>query len=390
MRKRLVNGIFVGGILLVLVLGLGKTLFFPKDINLYENRYAEKTPPLTLPGWLDGSFQEQMDAALSDQVNFAQTYKKVYNEISFRALWSALKPIADGMGRRYIRFQNHLLYGTDTLVYGASSLPWLQGALDTRIANYNKVFSAHPDVGFYLYYVEKDTDVNFETGEKAGAYEYLRDSLSLPPGQTARFQVDSFDDFSAYFYKTDHHWNLDGSYKAYQELLELLGVDEPALEPLERVELGAFSGSKGAGAGLEAFTEPFYAYRFPYPPMTVTLRGTPAADYGNQDAFLSGAAGNTAVSYGSFYGGDEAEICFSTGREDRENLLVIGESYDNAILKLLASHYNNTYSVDLRYYAYFEEKPFDLSSYLAQHHISKVLLIGNVDYFILPDFQLED
>jgi len=389
MGKKLVNGIFVGGILLVMVLGLVKTLFFPKDLNLYENRYAEKAAPFTLSGWLDGSFQEQLDAALSDQVNFAQTYKKTYHQLSFRALWSVLKPLADSMGRRYVHFQGHQLYGTDTLVYGYSYLPWLRGSLEARAEACNKIFAAHPDTEFYVYYVEKDTDINFETGERVGAYECLRDALDLPQGHVDSFRVDSFADFSTYFYKTDHHWNLDGSYKAYGELLTLLGVDEPPLEPLERVELGTFSGSKGKGAGLEDFSESFCAYRFDYPPMKVSVRGAPVADYGNQDAFFSGNAVGLELAYGSFYGGDESELCLSTGREERDNLLVIGESYDNAVLKLLASHFNNTYSIDLRYYAHFAGEDFDLSSYLARHQIDKVLLMGNVDYFLQPDFALE-
>lgn len=389
MGKRLVNGIFVGGILLVLVLGLGKTLFFPKDINFYENRYAEKVAPFSLSGWLDGSFQTQMDAALSDQVNLAQTYKKIYNRLSFRALWSALKPLADSMGRRYVHFQGHMLYGTDTLVYGTSHLPWIQGALDARIEHYNKVFTAYPDTEFYVYYIEKDTDINFETGEKAGVYEYLRDGLELPQDRMARFRTDSFADFSKYFYATDHHWNLDGSYKAYGELLELLGVDEPALEPLEQIEVGTFSGSKGKGAGLEDFTEPFRAYRFAYPPMKISVLGESVNDYGNQEAFFNGTAWGINLDYGNFYGGDAPELCFSTDREERDNLLVIGESFDNAVLKLLASHFNNTYSIDLRYYEHFAGKPFAFSAYLAEHGISKVLLIGNVDYFRLPEFELE-
>ena len=75
---------------------------------------------------------------------------------------------------------------------------------------------------------------------------------------------------------------------------------------------------------------------------------------------------------------------------DRENVLVIGESYDNAILKLLASHFGRTYSVDLRYYRNYLGSDFSLSDYLRRNSITKVLLIGNVDYYISPDFALEN
>lgn len=67
---------------------------------------------------------------------------------------------------------------------------------------------------------------------------------------------------------------------------------------------------------------------------------------------------------------------------------MIGESYDNAVLKLLASHFNNTYSIDLRYYEAYMGQSFSLSEYLREHEIDKVLLIGNIDYYLMTEFQL--
>ncbi len=72
MTKKAINAVFVGLILVLLGAGLARTVFFPKEVNTYENRYAEKIAPLTLEGWLDGSFQDSVDAALADQVQLAQ------------------------------------------------------------------------------------------------------------------------------------------------------------------------------------------------------------------------------------------------------------------------------------------------------------------------------
>ena len=183
--------------------------------------------------------------------------------------------------------------------------------------------------------------------------------LNLPENRMLKYEIPDFAAFSEYFYRTDHHWNYLGSYRAYRE---------------------------AAGTGLDIFSEPFTVYRFAYPEMTVTRNGEPAGDYGRQDA----VPGELTLSYGAFYGGDDGEIIFDTGRTDRGNLLVIGESYDNAILKLLASHFDRTYSVDLRYYRNYMGSDFSLSDYLRRNNITKVLLIGNVDYYISPDFALEN
>ena len=73
------NKIFVLLLLLIMLAGLAATLFFPDDINGYENRYAYKIAPPTLSSVADGSFQDGVENALSDQVQFAAAAKMVYN-----------------------------------------------------------------------------------------------------------------------------------------------------------------------------------------------------------------------------------------------------------------------------------------------------------------------
>jgi hypothetical protein len=150
-----------------------------------------------------------------------------------------------------------------------------------------------------------------------------------------------------------------------------------------------FSGSKASTSGAkDVFYEYFPAYQFAFPEMDITINGAPAADYGNQDAYLTGTA-TDSVTYARFYGDDQGELILDTHQTDRENLLVIGDSYDNAILKLLASHFNQTYSIDLRYYETAMGKSFSLSSYLEAHDITKILIIGSSSFFTSDTFVLE-
>lgn len=366
-----------------LLLGLGRTILLPKELNSYENRYAARIDRPSVSGYADGSFQDSLEAALCDQVPLAQTLKHVYNAASSRMELALLKPLV--RPGRYYRLGEVSLF-SGYLTYPTRELSVEQPKLEARAENLNAVFAAHPDVSFYTYYIEKDTDIDFETGERLRADDLLFSLLELPRTHTGRFEVADFSDFSSYFYKTDHHWSYTGSYRAYCELLPLLGVEDAPLAPLETRTVGEFSGSKAAQTGTEGFSEPFEAYRFAFPPMQITRNGAPAEDYGAQDADFTGAV----LSYGAFYGGDDGEVCFDTHRADRENLLVLGESYDNALDKLLASHFGRTYVVDLRYYESSLGKPFSLAAYLREHNIDRVLLIGNIDFFVSPDFILED
>ena len=385
--------IFVCLVLAVLVTGLARTVLFPKEINTYENRYAQRLPSFSAEGYGDGTFQDGVDQALMDQIPLAQSMKSLYNRGTTWFLKGALGEVMEMRGlnsMRYVDFNGMRLFG-EYIAYWPRYLPSVQTELDKKIAVLNKTFSDHPELTFYTYYIEKDTDLNFETQEKTGVSDYLLQRLQLPEENKGIFSVDSFHQFAQEFYQTDAHWNYQGSYQGYCQLVDLLGcVGEPLRPEGSAVQISdSFSGKKAASvAGERIFTEVFYAYSYHFPNMTVTIDGAPAQDYGEQTAYLSGQA-DEPVSYGGFYGGDNGESILATGTRDRGKILVIGESFDNAVLKLLASHYDALYSIDLRYYEHSMKRPFDLSSYTKDNGIDTVLLIGNLDYFIQDTFDPE-
>ncbi len=369
--------------------GLLAAVLRPKDINWYENRPANRLHRPTLEAFLDGSFQTSVEDGLGDQVLMAQTFKKAYNDGTSNLLFGVLRGFLDSRPQRYVYLREVNTFGGDQLVYGPKPLENISQALTARAQGLNALMEAHPELDFYVYYIEKDTDMNFETGEKTGAYEFLESRLSLPEGHVACFEIDGFDTFYDLFFRTDHHWNYKGSYKAYGEAAALLGVEEPLIEPIEEVDLPyTFSGSKAKEAGAaEVFTEGFTVYRFDYPEMEISINGQPQEDYGQAGACLAGEA--EKIDYGVYYGSDPGEAAFDTGREGRPNLLLMGESYDNAILKLLASHFHKTYAVDMRYYE-GEVGPFSFSRYVEEKGIDKVLFIGNMDYFVMDEFLPEE
>lgn len=392
MSKKVFNLVFTVILVVIMSAGAIRTVFFPKEINFYENRYAEKPEALTKEGWLDGSFQSGLDDALADQVNFSSTYKKIYNFISGKFANKVSDSFVEQAPEEYVNIMGHLAF-KNRLVFSPFNLSDKQQAFDAKVENYNAYFKAFPDIEFYCYYVEKDTDIDFSTGQKPGASDYIYSKLELNSSHKGVFSVDSFDDFADNFYETDHHWNYKGSYKAYLEIIDMLGAEGDPIKPEgEPVKIGTFSGSKArSSSATSELSENFSVYKFDFPQMDVTITDSGATDYGHQSEYLANDAEPDAnVSYGDFYGGDSGEVIFSTNQSERENILVIGESYDNAVLKLLASHYNNTYSVDLRNYEHSVGKRFAFSEYVREHDINKVLLIGNVDFYAMAEFKLEN
>ena len=388
--KQLLDRLLIFGVLAAMLLMLIFGVLHPKDVNYYENRTANQMPAFSLKAWLQGDYQDRLEDALSDQVPAAERMNRAYHQTVNRYLRAVQKRFSNVFHDRYFRFQDLLIFGDDYITFSAVWPEDRQTEIDAKAENLNAAFARHPELRFYVYYIEKDTDIEFDTGLKTGFSDCVMDALHLPDSQKGIFRVNSFDEFSQWFFRTDHHWNYAGSYRAYTELMALFGKSDLLVPSGPEFIAGGMCGTKARVVGADAlFTEELYAYRYDFPEMRITINGEAAADYGRQsDTFTEADYGT--MGYSSFYGDDYGEIIFQTDKTGAGNLLVIGESFDNALLKLLASSFENTYSIDLRNYERENGKVFSFSDYCAAHGITDVLLIGNMDYFVLEDFRLED
>jgi len=383
---RLLTRLWVCLLLLVLLGSLLVAVLFPDDILAAENRYANKMPAVSVSGWLDGSWQQGVQAALSDQVPLANTAKKVYNKATALPAYGMLQLLGKHADS-YVWYEGIGFY-RGRMLYAPRTVEQSAPQLTAKAENYNALFSRYPQLDFYLYYIEKDTDMDYAAGTRPELYACLQQQLALPQERMACFSVPDWDTFCRDFYVTDHHWNHRGSYRGYTEAAALLGVTD-IITPQEEVATGrSFSGSKAIQARMTGLMEEeMTLYRYALPPMTVMVNGEPAAAYGAAEAALDGSL--AGVSYAAVYGADMGEVVFDTG-SGGENLLVLGESYDNAVLELLAAGFGKTCAVDLRYYEAHTGHAFDFGDYVAENEISKVLLMGNIDYFVLEDFRIED
>lgn len=354
--------------------GFVRAAAIPKQINEYELRLARQLPALSWDSYLSGAFQSDFDAALSDQMPLSQYCKKAYNLSSSLYLKQMIDPIARTEPDMVVTYNGIRLY-RGYMLYSLSDLEKDLPLYDELIGSYNRAMASLPDTRFYFYFIETDAVYDYVQGRSSPVYAYLQEALTAPADRIGRLELRDFSDYCRCFLRTDHHWTAQGSYRAYLELLDLMQIEDPPLTPAEERTVPGKHGSKAAAARLPAYTEQVQLFFFDYPDLGVS--------YGAEQSYRDGS--ETDFTYGIFYGADEAEVIFDTGRPERENILVLGDSYDNAILKLLASHFGKTYSVDLRYYPCGEEG-FDLADYIRRNKIDRVLIIGSVFFFQDPTF----
>lgn len=377
--------LFISVLILIVVGGLIRTSLALTDVVLAENRIAYKISNVPMSSFWSGEYQENMELSFADQIPFSAKMKSFYNTITSFLMKTTYDIYSEDLTKsEYILLVNDIynLGGTEYLVYRmydrASAIPKLDTKSEMLKTMYNEISG---DANLYLYYIENDTDIDFVSSEKTGVYEYLNEKLTDTNIVLEKFEADSFEEYKKMFYKTDHHWNYEGSYKGYKEVLDMLTSGETPLKPKEIIKAEkVFAGSKARNSGTSSiYNEDFYGYYFELPEHKTYINGT-LATYGNEEGFLENP--ELDISYGLFYGDDYGEVCFDYNNPEKENILIIGNSYDNAIIEVLGSHFNKLYVVDNRHYDLQMNKIFDTDKYVKEKEISKVIIIGDINMMI--------
>ena len=256
----------------------------------------------------------------------------------------------------------------------------MQGYIDS----YNSTLDGE-GTDVYFYFVNNSRSMDF-TADNSGENDIYLDLMARLScvDHHAALEIHSMADYERLFYQTDHHWNHIGAQHGYEDILRLLGVQDEPIQPAEEVVFDAvYNGSYVKRTGVKNATEHFAAYRYELPDVKVTINGR-AKKIGRADAYYAGKYSQDilATHYATFYGGDFGEIVYDTGMTDRENLLILCNSYGCSVRELVSCHFNKTYVVDMREYMTQTGKSMKIREYLEAHEIDKVLIIGDVSYFL--------
>ncbi|MDO4729607.1 MAG: hypothetical protein Q4A96_00175, partial [Candidatus Saccharibacteria bacterium] len=213
-------------------------------------------------------------------------------------------------------------------------------------------YSSLPIKDKYIYIVTTDGIVDFDNPSKT--QDYINNySAYYPDFKISNLKIDSYLDYKKYFFKNDHHWNYEGSYQGYKDIISLiLGEKEKVLKPIEKVTFNYDTiGSKRRLAWPFLSEEKFTVYRFNFPSHKTKVDGQ-SIEYGWQEDYFTNPElrnGSGDLIYGYFYGPDTSVVEFNFDHKKKGNLMIIGYSDTNTINMLVASHFNKTWVIDTRF-----------------------------------------
>jgi len=263
-----------------------------------------------------------------------------------------------------------------------------QADIDVKIDYYDTSIKLHQTQNFYAFYIEviEDSAYNplnqyFINPDAGRSFRYFMENKPEDLRVEA-LSLNNYEDHIKYFYNTDHHWNVKGMLLGYEKIYLMLAENYPDITPMQLHDtIYTFPDIEFHGRWARSVfykIKPGDAFAVPLldlPPYKIYDIEGNEIDYNHKDEYLAGKYSREpfADHYIQYFGKDVdyLEYVFENGTD--RNLLIIGDSFTNAIEPLLASHYHHTYAVDIRHYPDYY---FSLSEFLAAHDVDDVLVLG--------------
>lgn len=389
-NKNFANIVFIAIFFLVIAFGELSLVRNEKDVLVDENRATQKFEHFTIGAYINGEYQKKLENALTDQFIGSGFIKTKVNDLTnFINYNKILKFVCKN---NYVRLSgdfynyncdDYMVLKPNILTENAKNI------IKNRLEDYSDL---NNNIDTYYYFITTSRVYNFQTNSyEINMLDLIKKNLK-GNYNIEMLKLNDYEDYTKYFYKTDHHWNYEGSYQGYIDIINMMKPNDEIKKPIKKITFDDinFYGSSARTSRIFDYKENFVVYQFQFPEFE-TIIDEVSYPYGNENKYFQGTylKDRLANHYGTYYGGDYGEIIFNFNNEEKENILILGSSYTNAINKLIASHFNKTYVIDLRHYESVFNKKFDVKDYIEQNNIDKVLIIADYNYLVDQDFNME-
>lgn len=175
--------------------------------------------------------------------------------------------------------------------------------------------------------------------------------------------------------RTDHHWMQLGAYYAAEEFVKTAKISVPfaPLSDYERHDIEGYLGTLYAfsddNATMGANPETFTYYVSPND-FTTYYMNPEDVDFASAPMFLQM---DVSQSYCIFMGGDRKVVHVDTDVTNSRKLLIIKDSYANALVPCLTGSFEDIWVVDMRYLEKMQHFPNSISQIVKDYGITDVL-----------------
>jgi hypothetical protein len=372
-------------ILCISILGLSFLLLPKKNISINEKRNLSQFPELSVNNLVSGNYMDSIDLYFADHFPWREQFIGVANSIASKRGFAdddlqyftrnaetnnSSTTLEDLERDDSLSFDelvndtsekiNSLPFETIKSVvvsnqraiqmfggskYGAKNYAGLINNYKNAFGTNVNVFCMPVPVGSDFYLPEK---IN-----KQKEKEFINDLfLQL---QNGVIRVNAYEELSKHRneyiqFNTDHHWTGRGAYYAYVAFCKSAGFEPLPLSSFQRKVIPNFLGTLyfyTLSKELKKNIDSVEYFKVPVQTKTFFTKKGSNNEQGCQ-LYAEYAKGSNA--YGVFLGGDYPLMRISTTVKNGRKVLIFKDSYGNAFSPYLASHFEEVYIIDFRYY----------------------------------------
>lgn len=266
-------------------------------------------------------------------------------------------PVTDVDSYRAIGDNGILVAGMDGHYRGIMFYGGTYGYCDQYVTDVKAFQSALPEVTVYSMVIPTSVDF-YNPDEYSGYTELQKDKIEYIENElknTGVTNIKVYDTLSKHtneeiYSRTDHHWMPLGAYYAAQVFCKDAGVKVPDISKYRKETCGGYVGSMyyySSDVNLYNDPEQYTVYYSPNEDkLTTTYYDRYYSNGYESNLFLCNDA---SYYYLSFLGSDDLIAHIKTNASTGRNLVVIKESYGNALIPFFTESFDNIYVLDLRY-----------------------------------------
>ena len=334
----------------VFVLAIGGLVRADRASSSLEQRTLAQRPAVRWADLESGAFGGKLDSYLSDQFLARDRWVRYYSILDLRVLGKiSMNGVVIGKEGMLLADLSSHTPRTDAQIATELDATMTQfGELDRLVRSYGGTLLVvgHPTKSSFRR-SDYPAGFGFPTDlDRAGdRYFAALDSLGIANVNMAPILEQHQSE--KLFYLTDHHWTFRGAYLTYSAMLQRLGLKPLQESDLDMVTLpNLFVGSFNRKLAMTFPQDEKVTIASPKVPIPYTRVQDGVESH---DFFRAHAAG-ASIAYGIYDQGDKAEVVVDTDRPQLPTLLLVGDSFTNAVETLAWTGFDQSRYLDLRHY----------------------------------------
>lgn len=360
--RNLIAAVFA---IIIILVPLIETIIPDKTFSEYENRVLATFPSVTLKGIKDGTYMKDFSKYFEDHFPLRDTFVTVKGVFEKMTLRSEINDV-------YINKSNRLI-GKFMRNSDQVSKEKAQAINDLAKKNLGKnitVMLIPNKVEIY----KNQLPFKAPSQSQKDYLKYFYELLTVDINKIDMTDIFTKNRDQELYFRSDHHWTQKGAFLAASEYLKESGGKAIKESDYKELEVSKnFYGTLASKSGIRPGTPDSLSVFVPttnedvvinLPDERVKMTSFYKTDMlGGKDKYLV------------FMGGNYSVARIQTSSSNNKRLLIIKDSYANAMVTFLTKEFNEITMIDPRYFN------GDLQSYIDDYGITDILVLYNINTF---------